>query len=363
MPPTPAVAAPRAAAAVALPALPALPARALGDTSTSFPSHLRPRAGLMQCPRPAQRLRSPAAAVCSAQRPSSSWLSGVTFGGSLKRQQLHRSRRPTPGQHLPPVCAADIARAFEGDDGEESGAGAPRGDAASAARASFLQALHSPFDKEIFLLAIPALFSVLLDPVMGMVSTAIVGSRLGTASLAAVGLCTIVYNFSNFTFNFLLYSTTPRIAQAAAANDTDKVAQITSQVGALLPAACCAQARFPCPATVGLALASLLGQTILPPAHLLPSWAPVCRLAAPRAGPVGCRHHRLLHDCAAVVPVPRHLCRHGCQARRGSPGRGLHACALHRLPRHPLLLRAVGHLPGLQGHAVGGGQQAWQPSL
>jgi hypothetical protein len=123
---------------------------------------------------------------------------------------------------------------LEGDDGEESGPGAPHGDAASAARTSFLQALHSPFDKEIFLLAIPALFrcvqhtriqplhrfgggcmgcaqprasqplpsiplplcSVLLDPVMGMVSTAIVGSRLGTASLAAVGLCTIVYNFS-----------------------------------------------------------------------------------------------------------------------------------------------------------------------
>ena len=31
---------------------------------------------------------------------------------------------------------------------------------------------------------------------MGMVSTAIIGSRLGTAPLAAVGLCTIVFNFS-----------------------------------------------------------------------------------------------------------------------------------------------------------------------
>lgn len=31
---------------------------------------------------------------------------------------------------------------------------------------------------------------------MGMVSTAIIGSRLGTESLAAVGLVTIVFNFS-----------------------------------------------------------------------------------------------------------------------------------------------------------------------
>lgn len=38
---------------------------------------------------------------------------------------------------------------------------------------------------------------VLLDPVMGMVDTAIVG-RLGTEALAGVGLSTIIFNFSSF---------------------------------------------------------------------------------------------------------------------------------------------------------------------
>ena len=46
---------------------------------------------------------------------------------------------------------------------------------------------------------------------MGLVDVAIVG-RLGTEPLAAVGLCTVVYNFSNFIWNFLLYTTTPRWA-------------------------------------------------------------------------------------------------------------------------------------------------------
>jgi len=88
--------------------------------------------------------------------------------------------------------------------------------------------LTSPWDAEIFNLAIPALFSTLLDPIMGVVDTAIVG-RLGTEPLAAVGLATIVYNFSNFIWNFLLYTTTPRIAAAASRNDTAQVSAITAQ--------------------------------------------------------------------------------------------------------------------------------------
>ena len=40
---------------------------------------------------------------------------------------------------------------------------------------------------------------VLLDPMMGMVDTAIVG-RLGTEPLAAVGLATVVFNMSCFVW-------------------------------------------------------------------------------------------------------------------------------------------------------------------
>lgn len=70
--------------------------------------------------------------------------------------------------------------------------------------------------------------STLLDPIMGMVDTAIVG-RLGTEPLAAVGLSTVLYNFSNFIWNFLLYTTTPRVAAAASRNDRAGVSAITSQ--------------------------------------------------------------------------------------------------------------------------------------
>ena len=88
--------------------------------------------------------------------------------------------------------------------------------------------LNTSFDKEIAKLALPALLTTLLDPVMTAIDAAIVG-RLGTPQLAAVGACTVLYNFSNFVFNFLLYTTTPRIAAAASTNDMSSVSKIASQ--------------------------------------------------------------------------------------------------------------------------------------
>ena len=61
-----------------------------------------------------------------------------------------------------------------------------------------------------------------------MVDVGIVG-RLGTAPLAGGGLATVVYNFSNFAWNFLLYTTTPRVAGAAARGDAAAVSEITAQ--------------------------------------------------------------------------------------------------------------------------------------
>lgn len=51
---------------------------------------------------------------------------------------------------------------------------------------------------------------------------AIVG-RLGTAPLGAVGLSTLVFNFSNFLFSFLMTVTTPRVAAAAARDNRREV--------------------------------------------------------------------------------------------------------------------------------------------
>ncbi|KAI3426457.1 hypothetical protein D9Q98_008824 [Chlorella vulgaris] len=170
---------------------------------------------------------------CSTGSRLSSSVGRSSSGRSLpRRQQLGSITRHRPLTQQPPPLlhrhritpASGMARGIGGE-GEDDG-----GSVADRARSrAWFQGLSSPFDREIFLLAIPALFSVLLDPIMGMVSTAIVGSRLGTASLAAVGLCTIVFNFSNFVFNFLLYTTTPRIAEAAARKDTGAVSRITAQ--------------------------------------------------------------------------------------------------------------------------------------
>ncbi len=51
---------------------------------------------------------------------------------------------------------------------------------------------------------------------------AIVG-RLGTASLGAVGLSTLLFVFSNLFFNFLTVVTTSNVAGAFAVNDEQEV--------------------------------------------------------------------------------------------------------------------------------------------
>ncbi len=56
---------------------------------------------------------------------------------------------------------------------------------------------------------------------------ALVG-RLGAAELGAVGLSGLIFNLSNFLFNFLLIVTTPKIAAAVARSDTDAVGPLAS---------------------------------------------------------------------------------------------------------------------------------------
>mmetsp|Transcript_17433 Transcript_17433/g.52263 ORF Transcript_17433/g.52263 Transcript_17433/m.52263 type:complete len:588 (-) Transcript_17433:751-2514(-) len=87
---------------------------------------------------------------------------------------------------------------------------------------------YSRYDKEILALAIPALFSVLLDPLLSLVDTAIVG-RLGAAQLGAVGLATLVFNFSAFLFSFLMVVTTPRVAAAVANDNKPEASRATAQ--------------------------------------------------------------------------------------------------------------------------------------
>ncbi|KAA6423129.1 MAG: hypothetical protein FRX49_07116, partial [Trebouxia sp. A1-2] len=88
--------------------------------------------------------------------------------------------------------------------------------------------LNSQYDSEIVGLAIPALGSILLDPFLSLVDTALVG-KLGSGPLAAVGLSSALFNFSNFLFSFLMVVTTPKVASAVARNKLDEASQTTAQ--------------------------------------------------------------------------------------------------------------------------------------
>lgn len=120
-------------------------------------------------------------------------------------------------------------------------------------------AWRSEYDGLIVGLAVPALGSILLDPIMSLVDTggsllrflantsvsdlgwlihnvctAFVG-RLGAAQLGAVGLSTILFNFCGMLFNFLVVVTTPLVAAAVAQNDFEKVSHLwtAAEIGAL----------------------------------------------------------------------------------------------------------------------------------
>lgn len=68
-------------------------------------------------------------------------------------------------------------------------------------------------DREIVGLAVPALGSLAIDPLLTLADTAFV-ARLGTTDLAALGVDAAIISFAFFAFNFLAFVTTPLIAKA-----------------------------------------------------------------------------------------------------------------------------------------------------
>ena len=73
-------------------------------------------------------------------------------------------------------------------------------------------------DRRILALAIPATVTLIADPLMGLVDTAVVG-RLGAAQLGALGLSVAVLSTVAWIFNFLVYGTTSTVARAVGAGD------------------------------------------------------------------------------------------------------------------------------------------------
>ncbi|MBD2102937.1 MATE family efflux transporter [Leptolyngbya sp. FACHB-261] len=92
----------------------------------------------------------------------------------------------------------------------------------------FFQIFSSPFDREIVALALPALGTLAIDPLLSMVDTAMVG-RLGTLQLGALAVATVVFAVMFVGFNFLSYSTTAQVARYYGAEVPDKVGIYTVQ--------------------------------------------------------------------------------------------------------------------------------------
>lgn len=68
------------------------------------------------------------------------------------------------------------------------------------------------YDREMLALAVPALGTLAVDPLVSIADTMFVG-RLGVVPLAALGINASIFSFAFVLFNFLAYGTTPLVAR------------------------------------------------------------------------------------------------------------------------------------------------------
>ncbi|HEX6025245.1 MAG TPA: MATE family efflux transporter [Solirubrobacter sp.] len=88
--------------------------------------------------------------------------------------------------------------------------------------------LRSKYDREILLLALPALGALAAEPLYILVDTAIVG-HLGTSQLASLAIAATVLSTAFTIFNFLTYGTTAHVARLHGAGQNTAAAQMGSQ--------------------------------------------------------------------------------------------------------------------------------------
>ncbi|HSD19854.1 MAG TPA: MATE family efflux transporter [Anaeromyxobacter sp.] len=88
--------------------------------------------------------------------------------------------------------------------------------------------LRSPYDREIFRLAIPALGALAAEPLYLLVDTAIVG-HLGRSQLAALGIAATILSAVFAIFNFLQYGTTAQVARAGGAGESETARRLGAQ--------------------------------------------------------------------------------------------------------------------------------------
>jgi MATE family, multidrug efflux pump len=88
--------------------------------------------------------------------------------------------------------------------------------------------LRSPYDREIFRLAVPALGALAAEPLYVLVDTAIVG-HLGTTQLASLAIAATALSSAFTIFNFLTYGTTARVSRLHGAGREDEAAALGAQ--------------------------------------------------------------------------------------------------------------------------------------
>lgn len=88
--------------------------------------------------------------------------------------------------------------------------------------------LRSKYDREILLLALPALGALASEPLYVLVDTAIVG-HLGTTQLASLAIAATVLSTAFTIFNFLTYGTTAQVARLHGAGRNEDAARLGSQ--------------------------------------------------------------------------------------------------------------------------------------
>jgi putative MATE family efflux protein len=94
--------------------------------------------------------------------------------------------------------------------------------------AARLRSVRSPHDREILLLAVPALGALAAEPLYVLVDTAIVG-HLGTPQLASLAIAATVLSTAFTIFNFLTYGTTAQVARLHGAGEDEEAAHVGAQ--------------------------------------------------------------------------------------------------------------------------------------
>jgi putative MATE family efflux protein len=88
--------------------------------------------------------------------------------------------------------------------------------------------LRSPYDREIFTLALPALGALAAEPLYLLADTAMVG-HLGTEQLAALAIAATLLTGAFTLFNFLTYGTTAQVARLSGADAHQEAGRLAAQ--------------------------------------------------------------------------------------------------------------------------------------